>query len=343
MSTFGKVLLFLNVMLAIIVLTLFSLSVGQEKRWSTAALLHELPVTGLPMDGDELDPLDPSTKRVDRLTKPILAGFFDFQDDPELGSNKAPVKTVLEELERVRGVVRTRITNESNENGQRKLLAMYLVPQARTIIEREELIRRIKDPKETMTSLMAELERRFEEAKSLPSRTPVQNRREQRLNIATLLFNLRAESLWRQRLMRIVGMETYVETVERQTQHLFDMAREYGVLIRQDQANFEKQYADLVATVLKESEELYFVDKFLTETNATLAARRQQVQERTTEVETAKTALAVATKNTEAEVQHLNAIQRDLFQLQLRLGQTIQRNQELEQELRKLETRKSGL
>lgn len=338
MATFGKVLLFLNLMLAVVVFTIFGLSLGQEKRWATAAYVSELPIIGLPVDTDELDPDDPSAKRVDKLTKPVMAAYWEFPHQNEFGTTQ--VKTVLEELQRVQGVATGRVSSAANDEEKRKELYRMLVPQAKTIAEREELIRRINDPKVSIAELVSELERRFSEAKNGTGKGA---RQEQRLNIATLLFCLHADALWRQRVMRIVGMETYIHAVERQALYSYAMALEYQALIVQDRTAFEKSYADLVESILKNSEELHYLDKFLRDLNTTLAERNAQIRERETEVENAKTALATATKNTQVEVNKLNAIQYDLFQLQQRVGLAIQKNQELEQDLRKLEQKKPGL
>jgi DNA repair exonuclease SbcCD ATPase subunit len=121
------------------------------------------------------------------------------------------------------------------------------------------------------------------------------------------------------------------------------MAREYRALIVRDQTGFEKSYADLVEVIIKESEELYHLDSYLRNLNATLAERQQQIALRTTEVEKATTALDVTTKNAQTELKKLNDVQYDLFQLQQRVGIAIQKNHELEVELRNLEAKKPGL
>src|SRR5262245_51814936 len=108
MSTLGKVLAFLNVLVAILLLVLAGMDYAEWRAWHYAAFRHELVVTGLHVDETEINATRPDEPIVEKLTPGVLTDVFKGADGgQDLGGQ--PVKTVLEEIERVRGKVKDNI------------------------------------------------------------------------------------------------------------------------------------------------------------------------------------------------------------------------------------------
>ena len=62
MSTFGKILAFFNVIFAILLLFLAGMDYAERRSGAYAALLHDLWLTGLPVDADEIIPQRPTNR-----------------------------------------------------------------------------------------------------------------------------------------------------------------------------------------------------------------------------------------------------------------------------------------
>jgi hypothetical protein len=351
MSTLGKVLLFLNLLAAIGFGALAGMDYGREKVWSYSAFRHELLITGLPVDANEPDAKYPDHKIVEKLDPPTLTDMFSGLrgGNPPLAGG--PVKTLEEELERVRLIVRSDVAAASTPAETAQRLRDYLVTQARTMEERLDLQRSINqwlvlsnDPQKKqqadaiLAQLSANLDERFTTAKT-PT-TGNASRFETRLNIAHVLFNLSKDDAWRLRVMWIVGMEAYIETLARHADELQQMAVDTNVLMIKDKGNFEVRYDGLLKSIEGKAEELYLTDQFKAELDAYLAERGKLVEKRKTELADQQKILADLNMDTAKELAQLRAIQRDLFALQLRLGQTQTKNQALEEELRKLDVNK---
>src|SRR5438128_1180014 len=101
MSTLGKILAFLNVLFAIILLVFAAKDYGEARAARYAVFRHEMVVTGLPVDKDERRLDQPDEPIVEKLPPKVLADIFaGAEGGPDLGG--APVATVMEELDRVK-------------------------------------------------------------------------------------------------------------------------------------------------------------------------------------------------------------------------------------------------
>jgi len=367
MATFGKVLLFFNLLLAAVFVYLVSVDYGKEQSWAYSAFRHWLVINGLPVDNDELDPYYPDEKVVDQLNTPTITDVFaGNQGGTQLGG--PPVKTVKEELQRVRAKVKTNIDGAASDSDRADLLWVYLVRQARTLDQRQDWQKRIIDYKKLVVEtipqhekqnapdvaelkakatkdlddLKKDLDKQFAEAESANRSEKSANRREIRLNAAHVLINLSGTNdlEWSKRVMTIVGMDAYQEALNRHADDLAQMSQSVVVALKNDEAHFLNQYASLSKDIELHAEELFLLDMYLTELKAYLAQRQQQLQQRMTEVATQTKNLHDMTSATHKELAHLDAIQKDIFALQLRLGMTIQKNQELEADIRKMEIKK---
>lgn len=336
MSTLGKILLFFNLLLAAVVLLVAGMDHGKRQSWRYAALRHRLVPAGLPVNSKDYDEKEPDVPLLEDLKGGVLKEVFaNAGGGAELGGS--PVATCEEELARVHAKVKTNISTSADAKRQAR---EYLLPQAVTIGERVEIIQMINSDDASMTKTLLEVDRRFSAAKtSVSGAAP--SLHEERVKIAALLAMLSADATWRQRVMTVVGMSAYVEAINRQAEALAQMGYDLQRLIVNDRATFERQYHTLAQTIFKETDELYKAGVYLAELKATVAEREKQLAQRKTEVQDEEAMLAQARADASTEIGKLQLIQADLFKLQQRMGLAMQRNQQLEQELRQLEL-KSG-
>ena len=337
MSTFGKILAVFNVLAAIGFLVVASMDYGRQHSWAYSEYRHRLALTGLPVDAEELDTQEPDQELpvVARLTPGVLKDVFQGNDGGSNDLGGPEVKTVLEELERVRQKVTANVNAETDPAKQKQLLKYYLLGLSKTSGERESL-RKIVDGDGGIVKGLAEVDTRFNDAK-VNAKLGVANRAELRAKIAHVLVNVNPTEPWRKRVMVVVGMEAYIDALNRQADSLASMFANIQQLIATDQAAFERHHADLVQVILKESDELHKAKVFLDDLTKTAAERKQQVALRQTEKNKYDARLAQARGESQSEVAKLNAIQKDLFGLQQKLVLAMQRNQTLEGELRSLE------
>ena len=138
MSTLGKVLTFLNVLVAVILLVIAGMDYGQWRGAHYAAFRHELVVTGLPVDDTERNPDRPDEPIVDKLVPNVLADVFKGADGgPDLGETKPSVKTVIQELDRVQQKVSSNLGAASTPEEKKARIQKYLLMQARDVAERD--------------------------------------------------------------------------------------------------------------------------------------------------------------------------------------------------------------
>src|SRR5260370_15698682 len=137
MSVFGKILIAFNFILAIVVLLVAGMDYGKRQSWRYAALKHEALIVGLPVDENEENEKEPGSPIAKDFKPGVLKDLFaNVSTSSPAGLAAGPVGTVVEELKRVKVAVTRGLT--SNANAQ-----VLLVPQARTLEEREKLIKMV--------------------------------------------------------------------------------------------------------------------------------------------------------------------------------------------------------
>ena len=132
MSLLGKILAVLNVLAAMGLVYLLALDMGQRQRWAYDYFLHDLFINGLPLDDKEQEG---DIVKVTRLNPPTSDLIF---------QKKYPVQTQMEEVERVKEILRGSVDAAGGAKEQR--LARILLPLATTLTERQELLRRAQAP-----------------------------------------------------------------------------------------------------------------------------------------------------------------------------------------------------
>jgi hypothetical protein len=324
---------FVNVLVALVVFVLAGLDYGRYRGHAMAAFLHEMVITGLPVDEAEVVESYPTDATVTKLEPELLKRVFD--NNPNLGGadlGGPPVTTVEAELNRVQAKIKSNIDSAPNDQQKRDRLWSYLQFQARSIVEREAYRKQCYEG--PVPTVVAELERRFTLVRQPQSRAEKSTRKELRLAAAQLLANLSTDPEWRKRVMTVVGMDAFASALGSQADTFAQIASDFRDLIARDQGKFEVDHENAVRELIYQAEELYQVNKRLNDLKGLLADRVREVQQRQTEVNDNRTELGKKTAETNAEVARLEAIQRDLFAIQQRLGQAQAETEKLEAELK---------
>ena len=333
MSLFGKILVVFNFILAVVVLLVAGMDYGKRQSWRYAALRHEVLIRGLPVNNTEENEKEPGSPLVDDLKPGLLKVIFEsVSPTSPSGLAGGPVKTVEEELNRVeRAVVANLTTKEAAK--------AILIPQARTLADREKMIKMVAEDDVSLSASKAEFQRLCAAAKANVGGGPP-NFKDLRQNIAQILVNLDFNKDWRQRCIVVLGLPSYIEALSRQADSLNMMSVDLENAIDTDRSTFERHYEALKQSILQESDELYKSVQFLADLKATSAERQMAVNVRTAERDEEKNKLKQAKEENYKADKKLKEIQADLFALQQKMGQALQRNDQLEGELRKLEQKR---
>ena len=123
MSMMGKILAVFNVLAALLFIFILSRDYSEQEKWAYADFRHELVIDGLPVDKEEKD--------VDGI--PIVSKISDVTAQQLFQTaGGQPVKTVVDEIQRVKGKVKSDLDSLANEDQKRAKLETILGPMART-------------------------------------------------------------------------------------------------------------------------------------------------------------------------------------------------------------------
>jgi hypothetical protein len=339
MSTLGKVLAILNVLAAILLFVFAGMDYGEARAARYAVFRHEIVVHGLPVDNKEQWVEQPDEPVVDKLDGRVLDDIY-----IDSGGNKLPtagglngpfVKTVLEEIARVKPAAAAAISALPAGDQQKQKARQLLLSQAKNIGERTELEEMINSDGPGMPAATAELNRRFDAVTNLHGAGGNPNWEGVRYAAAQLLVNLDADDKWQERVRVVVGFEPYVYGVESSARAMEQIAADYREGIVRDQGIFVQNYQDMILALRYEAEQLYQANKRLGELQTVVKDRKLEVEQRQTEVNKNKQELADLTAATNAEVGRLQAMQNDLFAIQQRLGKALDSTRALEEQLKK--------
>jgi septal ring factor EnvC (AmiA/AmiB activator) len=201
------------------------------------------------------------------------------------------------------------------------------------------MIKMVAEDDVSLSASKAEFQRLCAAAKANVGGGPP-NFKDLRQNIAQILVNLDYNKDWRQRCIVVLGLPSYIEALSRQADSLNMMSVDLENAIDTDRSTFERHFEALKQSILRESDELYKSVQFLADLKATSAERQMAVNVRTAERDEEKNKLAQAKDANKKAETKLKEIQADLFALQQKMGQALQRNDQLEGELRKLELKR---
>jgi hypothetical protein len=332
MSTLGKVLLFLNLVLAALLVVLAGMDYSAFRTVRRAAFLHEMTLLGLPVDKEEIRSEIPDEPTAQKLTPGVLADLFKGSDGgQDLGGPS--VTTVIDELDRVRRKVAENVNNAGTPDQQKQKLRGYLLPMARDVAERDRLRQLVDQGK--IAEGLEELDRRFAEAKSPPGGEASRNRENVRRAAARVFVNLSADPAWQDRVRLIVGIEAAAAALDYWAHVQEQIAAGIKASIIRDQGNFLADYHDLQRRIQYEAANVAEAERMLADEKARVAKREAALQQRVTEVQREVQELARLKAETNSEVARLEAMQRDLFSLQQRFGQALEATEKLNEQLSK--------
>ncbi|HZT82293.1 MAG TPA: hypothetical protein VFA26_18845 [Gemmataceae bacterium] len=370
MSLFGKVLVFLNALAALAFVCLAALDYGQRTAWSYAVHRHELALNGLPLDEKELD-VDGHPRYLDiceRTQRELFGG--------------QPVRTQAEEVQRVQGRVQGIIDGSEPlevidpldfKKGKVKLttrfqkLAWVLLPLAPDESQREQLMARIRDDKNTSDKLEGE-KQTLDEMLAAPFNAALQGpnpgkpdpdaRRHATAHLLLALSDVlqeaeggaaapapgqpTAESPAYKRALAVVGLREATRELDRQSAQLGRMTDETSRSLLEAHTQFAIQHRRLLDRLEDMAEDVQLAKDFLDAQQNLLAQQQVIVNERQKQVQDLQNQLAAAQKQTRAKLDELDRMQRSTFDAQVRLRDANKQNQYLESELRKLEVGGEG-
>jgi hypothetical protein len=162
MSTFGKILAFLNILGTLSLVLLGLMVYAKRQAWSHAVFLHQIEVDGLPVTDQQTD--DQGNLLVDRFSEDTRQKLF----------SGPAVKTQVEEVQRVYTDYKSKV--QSGQPPERiDSLARLLLPFATNNTERERRVALIRlhnffaDPKTTFDPLGPPFQEAFEKAWTDPA------------------------------------------------------------------------------------------------------------------------------------------------------------------------------
>ena len=333
MSTLGKILTFLNVLAAIALFVLAGKDYSEFRQARYAVFRHEMYLEGLPVDKDEVPPGRPGETTYEKLeSASVLKDVYQGNEGgADLGGEE--VRSIFEELDRVKKKIHANVESAGSDEQKRKRLRDYLLMQANDIGERKEL--RTKIESGSIDDALKELDKRFDEARHLQGSVGEPSRALVRLAAGRLLVNLSFDEKWLERVRVVVGIESLSHGLDESARHIEQMVADVKDAITRDQSFFVVQYRDMLQQLRLDGENIYQAAKRVSELQAVSAERKVEVQQRESEVAANRQHLTELTAETDKEVAKLEAIQRDLFSVQLRLSSALDKSRELEEQLQK--------
>jgi len=313
MSIPGKILAVFNVLAALAAFIYFMpTDWGTRQIWAYAYYRHELILDGLPLDKDDKD--TEGHLLVDKMSENTQKQIFQ-------GAGTPPVKTQMEEIERVR--------TDLNSPGQDDRLKDILADMAPTGSERDEIKAKLPD------NAVALIFKGVDAAKDPAA---------MRSAIAHVLFNYysnedkekRTDDV-QKRLPVIVGLKEYTREVNQEADALLAMAARVRRAMQRDLAAFEARYPQLIhdiqilAEKIEDSKKQLEVQEQLTKShNGLVMKRNQDMTELKKLIFEARDATKKAMK-TLADEEKLN------FQAEANVGKRAKENLDLESEIRRRE------
>ncbi len=297
MSTPNKVLAILNVVAAILCLTIAVPDYARRQAWTFAVLREDFILKGLPVDDNEKDAEGrPLVKLVGKsMQEQLFTGL------------SQPVITQKQEVIDRQKALLAKIGEAADAAAKKEIIEKALVPLAQSWGQRDELRRKIRDPNVSVETLLA-AEGPFEAAftEALEGKTATNQElafEERRQAIAHLLCNLSDNPDDHRRALAVVGIRAYVHEVDSQATALGNMVPEIQHALEADLGAFEVEHKDLIRQIVLKADRVRHLDEILQtqtllaqEHTTLLAARQADVQGVSAEIDEAKKATAIALK-----------------------------------------------
>jgi hypothetical protein len=157
MSLYSKILAFLNVLGVIGFIWLGCMDYAKRQQWAYAVHRYDLQIHGLPLDPQDAD--TEGNLKHEQLTEQTLKDLFPTN----------PVRTQVQEVERVQKLVEARVKGDSDARKQVYEAAAVLLPFATTNTQRENLLslRAYLKDDASFNTLKGQLSKAYKEAQEL--------------------------------------------------------------------------------------------------------------------------------------------------------------------------------
>lgn len=326
MATLGKVLAVFNVLAAIGFLVVAGMDYNKRQSWAFSHFMHQIAVTGLPLDKDD---------DTGRLPGRTISDQFGKDANKELFPGGNGPKTQEEEVAGTVTAFKNVVGGAADLNAKRAIVAEHLLPELSRAEERDDVIRELQTVKDQagIDALVA----RFD---AIGSRATKGDRETRRRAIADFLYNFEYTDTWHKRAQAVVGLEQYVAAAERQTARLMDMIARDRRVIAEEQAAFVAQYQAALPELTVLAAKLQALDAKLAEQKDLVQKHTALRNARKTEVMTLSNQLAAEKQAEAKERAALAALQQELFAVQQDVAKAQEKNQQLERDLRTKETEK---
>jgi len=345
MSLLSKVIAFLVAATGGLLFFLAGMDWAKRQQWADATLQVELMANGLPVDEKETD--KQGVPKVADLRKPLVDSLFS-------KTGGEPVKTQVDEVDRVKRKLEGFINAASDKPGQVKELAAVLLALAETSGDRARYLQLVDKPAEDQFDpLQSEFNTAFQKAKAAGApaggKEPGQDVRRQA--IAHLLFRV-ADYLWQKetpqppsllesktydRLLTVVGLEALAGEVDRRAGELQAVALEVRAAIDRDRNQFLDSHRRQIQVLMDTADELDRQRGVLKVQTDLVAEQKKAVALRQADFDRLdkdlKTAQVVTREKLDAQLK----MEQELFKDRQELRDAYAANQELEQAIRALE------
>jgi hypothetical protein len=334
----GKVLGVLNVLAAFALVFFASSNWGQRQAWSYSAYRFQLAREGLPLDADTTDP--EGGRQVDRLSdatfRELLRPVGGYS-----GANVTPAdKTQLAEVQRVHDKLRSEVETANGEPAKRQKLEALLLPFASTLGERDKLAARIREePVDKLLAPDGPFEQAFTQAtQSAGPKGQERSPEDRRLAVARLLFNVSQDDAARQRAAVVVGLPAFTAAANQQAAALADMATQVRLVLAEGRYQFVQQHGEVVSELQSFAQDLRDRQADLDQQQAFIARHTALLGARSADVKNLQEQIEQARQASAGALQQLAGEQQRLFEADRAVGRDVQRNLQLEREIRQRES-----
>lgn len=349
MSIFGKILIFFVLLAATVFIYVAAVDWAARYKWAYAVYRQELTLNGLPLDVKHEDEFY-NEPEVDKLTDNTLQSVF-----AGFGS---PVRTQMEEVERLQKRINEELAALPSEDAKRKKYAELFAPLANNAAELDAIRKRAEDKAVSWTQLEADINDLFadmarydtdDEGKMTgqpKTERPILVQsvpRDKRRAVAHLLFNVHPKSddasveADHLRLQIVIGVQSFNEEAKHSAEVLLALGEQTALAIIGDRAGFEVDYNNVLADLRDRAETIASRTLDLTAQQKLKTEHTLLKEDREKDVAKAKDDLGKSRKATQAALEQQVSEEDTLFKAQRILGSSKEANEKLERQIRAME------
>lgn len=312
MPLLRNILIVANIVVAIAFFFLAAKDWGRRTAWSHGVFLFERAVSGLPVDANETD------VNGDLIVSKV---------------HGAPVRTQQEEVDAKINQLQSDINSQPDDAAKKKRLIEVLGALASTQAERDSMAKMdLPQLEEALTNAL----RPAKEGRTAQGRELSLDQRKKA--IAQVLFALSGQEPGdQQRLLAVIGAQAYAQAAEQQALNLQEMTLQVQHQIANDQHAFEVHHKELVQRLLNVAERVADLKATLQYHKALTEKHQVLVNSRQADVKDLQTRLATANGELEKALAEQAKLEKDLFETERLLGQTKEKNLEMERQIRSRE------